>query len=62
MSRELHIACIAGDVDLVRALIKQGININHVDNNGYTPLHHANKKKNFRIHFVSCNIFYHQNK
>ncbi|GFR14771.1 ankyrin repeat domain-containing protein 12 [Trichonephila clavata] len=37
----LHVATIKGDFEKVKKLLKQGANVNTIDNAGWTPLHEA---------------------
>lgn len=43
----LHLAVLAGDVKLVKQLLKHKANVNLVDNVGSNPLHRAAEKGNF---------------
>ena len=38
---DLHEACKSGDLDRVKELVRAGVSVNHIDENGQTPLDHA---------------------
>lgn len=40
----LHWACLLGQLEVVKILIKKGIKINEMNNKGLTPLHYACSK------------------
>lgn len=40
-STTLHSSCASGDAAAVRALLRQGADLYGVDENGWTPMHHA---------------------
>lgn len=48
-ARPIHLACIAGNTDIVDLLIKEGAILNMADTNGFYPLHLAVKEGHYNV-------------
>ena len=45
----LHWAAAAGDLELVKALVAEGCDVNAFDDLGWTPLHHAAREEHLDV-------------